>query len=221
MARPDLAVVIPAFNRSATIGSVVAEARQWGAVIVVDDGSSDDTSDRARGAGALVVRNPGNLGYDRTLETGMQAAANAGYRYAVTMDADGEHDPAVLAAFTQRLVDDDCQLVLGVRPRKHRFAEVVMSFYVWLRFGVSDILCGMKGYDLALLRENCGFDHTGSIGTELALNALRRGARFAEVPVLGMRRRDAPRFDRCLRANLRIFLALGSAIAADLRSRTL
>ena len=80
-----------------------------------------------------------------------------------------------------------------------------------------DILCGMKGYDLALWRANGGFDHSDSIGTELATSALRRGIRFAQVPVPGTRRADAPRFDRRWRANMRIFAALMRAMRRDAR----
>jgi predicted small secreted protein len=65
--------------------------------------------------------------------------------------------------------------------------------------------------------ENGGFDHTNSIGTELAINSLRRGARFRQVPVSGTRRQDAPRFDRLLRANLRIFAALANIVRDDAR----
>ncbi|WP_293487647.1 hypothetical protein [Parvibaculum sp.] len=80
-----------------------------------------------------------------------------------------------------------------------------------------DILCGMKGYDLQLVAENGGFDHTDSIGTELAINSLRRGTTFRQLPVRGTRRQDAPRFDRRLRANMRIFAALGQIVRADIR----
>ena len=75
----------------------------------------------------------------------------------------------------------------------------------------------MKGYDLQLVAENGGFDHTDSIGTELAINSLRRGTTFRQLPVRGTRRQDAPRFDRRLRANMRIFAALGQIVRADIR----
>lgn len=133
------------------------------------------------------------------------------------MDADGEHDPVVLEHFRELLLVRRVPLVLGVRPQKQRLAETVMGFYVRLRFGVHDILCGMKGYDLALYRANGGFAHSDSIGTELAINSIRRGTSFREIPVHGSRRADAPRFDGNLRANLRIFAALNRIILDDLR----
>ncbi len=217
MDRPRLAILIPAFREEATIGKVVAAARAFADVIVVDDASPDATGERAAEAGATVIRNDENRGYDGTLNRAFEEAVMRGYTHAVTMDADGEHDPALVATFGNLLTENDVTLVLGVRPRKQRFAEIVMGLYVRLRFGADDILCGMKGYDLRLAAENGGFDHTNSIGTELAINSLRRGARFRQVPVSGTRRQDAPRFDRLLRANLRIFAALANIIRDDAR----
>ncbi|MFN4354464.1 glycosyltransferase family 2 protein [Parvibaculum sp.] len=218
MDRPRLAILIPAFREEATIGKVVAAARDHADVIVVDDASPDATGEKAAEAGAIVIRNETNLGYDGTLNRAFEEAMKRGYTHAITMDADGEHDPALVAKFKELLTGEGVALVLGVRPRKQRLAEVVMGLYVRLRFGAGDILCGMKGYDLKLAAENGGFDHTNSIGTELAINSLRRGARFRQVPVSGTRRQDAPRFDRRLRANLRILVALGNIMRDDAKN---
>lgn len=219
MGRSRLAVIIPAHREGGSIGAVVTAAKRFGEVIVVDDCSPDDTGKRAREAGATVIRNDNNLGYDATLSRGFAEADSAGFTHAVTMDADGEHDPALIETFSRLMIDEKIPLVLGVRPRKQRLAETLMGLYVRLRFGAHDILCGMKGYDLALYRANGGFDHTNSIGTELAINSIRRGFEFREVPVRGTPRADQPRFDRRLRANLRILAALGQVVADDIAGR--
>lgn len=212
MDRPRLAVLIPAHREGGTIGPVVAGATAFGEVIVVDDGSPDDTGARAAAAGATVVRNDPGRGYDGALDRAFAAAIELGFTHAVTMDADGEHDPARLAEFRRLLLEERARLVLGVRRRKQRLAEIVMGLYIRARFGPRDILCGMKGYDLRLVADNGGFDHTGSIGTEVAIAALRRGVPFSEVRVTGTPRTDAPRFDRRLRANWRILRALWRAM---------
>jgi len=216
--RPRTAILIPAFREGATIGPVVRAARNHADVIVVDDASPDETGKRAAEAGAIVVRNEANLGYDGSLNRAFEKALELGFDFAITMDADGEHDPSLIAGFKSLLTEDRVPLVLGIRPRKQRFAEIVMGLYIRLRFGVRDILCGMKGYDLKLAVENHGFDHTNSIGTELAINSIRRGAAFRQLDVSGTRRQDAPRFDRRLRANLRILAALGQIIVQDVKS---
>ena len=218
MDRYRTAILIPAYREAATIGPVVRAAREHADVIVVDDASLDETAAQAAEAGAIVIRNESNLGYDGTLNRAFKTALEQGYDFAITMDADGEHDPSLIAGFKSLLTEDRVPLVLGVRPRKQRFAEIVMGLYIRLRFGVRDILCGMKGYDLKLAVENHGFDHTNSIGTELAINSIRRGATFRQLGVSGTRRQDAPRFDRRLRANMRIFAALGQIIVQDVKS---
>ena len=217
MGGPRLAIVIPAHREADSIGLIVREARRYGDVLVVDDCSPDETGSRARAAGAEVIRNEPNLGYEGTLSRGFAEAAARGFTHVISIDADGEHDPSLLETFRCALLEDRVPLVLGVRPQKQRLAESVMGWYVRVRFGARDILCGMKGYDLRLWRENGGFDDSKSIGTELAVNSMRRGIPFREIPVHGVRRRDQPRFDRKIRANLRIFSALLGVMRHDLR----
>ncbi len=216
-------VLIPAYREAATIRTVVAAAAAYAPVIVADDCSPDTTADEAMRGGAAVICNSANLGYEATLNRLFDEAVARGYSHAVTMDADGEHDPALVPSFLTALGRDGISLVLGVRPRKQRISEVVMGRYIARRFGVRDILCGMKGYDLALVERNGGFDTSASIGTELALNSIRRGAAFTQIDVSGTPRHDAPRFDRRINANLRIFKALLRAVRLDgrepLRSR--
>ncbi len=217
MERHRTAVLIPAHREAGTIGNVVAAAARQARVIVVDDCSSDDTAAQAEAAGAVVVRNATNLGYEGSLNRAFEKAVEMGFEFAITMDADGEHDPALIARFRDILEARQVPLVLGVRPRKQRLAETVMGLYVKARFGVDDILCGMKGYDLHLLAENGGFDCTGSIGTELAINSIRNGAEFRQIDVSGTPRADTPRFGRRWRANLRILAALWRLVRDDLR----
>ncbi|MGB3740354.1 MAG: glycosyltransferase family 2 protein [Pontixanthobacter sp.] len=212
MGHPRLAVIIPAFCEAATIADVVRAARRHADVIVIDDCSTDDTGSVARDAGAVVVRNAANLGYDATLSAGFDAAADREYTHAITMDADGEHDPALVPQFAAALIDRGMPLVLGVRPAKQRVAETIMGFAIRMRFGADDILCGMKGYDMALWQLNGGFDHYGSIGTELAINALKARVPFEQIAVGGTRRVDQPRFDRRWRANARIMQGLGGML---------
>ena len=95
MAEPrDVSVIIPAYNEEAGIGSVVAAVLgggSWREVLVVDDGSTDGTAERARGAGARVVRHPYNKGNGAAVKTGVREATGD---VVLLMDADGQHDPA-------------------------------------------------------------------------------------------------------------------------------
>ena len=204
--------VIPAHNEAATIESVVRGCLAHAPVIVVDDGSSDNTGDLARAAGALVTRNDLGLGYDGAIERGFLRAAEEGFEAVVTLDADGQHDPALLPLFLEKLAAVD--LVIGIRPAPARLAERLFGLYTNRRHGVRDILCGMKGYRMELYQAHGCFDSTRSIGTELALWALRAGRSFAVLDVPVRPRLDRPRFGNRLRANWAILKALGRAVLA-------
>ena len=127
MGRPRVIVIIPAYNEEATVQKVVAHTIQYADVLVVDDCSSDNTAVLAKNAGATVLRNSSNLGYERTLNIGFETALKNGFEYLITMDADGEHNPELLTLFIDMLVDKKNPLVLGVRKKKQRFSETLMG----------------------------------------------------------------------------------------------
>lgn len=200
--------VIPAHNEAATIAGVVRSCMAHARVIVVDDGSSDITGDLAREAGAEVVRNHPGRGYDGALQSGFVRALELGFEAVITLDADGQHDPDLLPAFVEPLGSGRADLVLGVRPRPARFGEWLFCQWGRLSFNAPDLLCGMKGYRMQLFEEHGRFDGCRSVGTELAVWALRAGRSFALVPVPIRPRLDAPRFGNRLRANWRLLTAL-------------
>lgn len=206
-----LGIIIPALNESATIAAVVTNASRFGTVIVVDDGSSDDTSDIARQAGADVVRHEQNRGYDSALETGFARAAELGCECALTMDADGQHNPGQTTAFIAEIVRG-ADVVIGVRDRRQRLMEHVFAWVANTLWGIHDPLCGMKAYRVAVYRKRGHFDAYRSIGTELAIFAARRGMKIVQIAVPTRDRADAPRFGSTLRANWRIFNAIWRGI---------
>ena len=210
------AIVIPALNEVQSVGRVVAAVRAHGAPLVVDDGSTDGTGEAAVAAGAELVRHAANRGYDAALQSGFERAAALGMEAVVTFDADGQHDPGILGDFLRPLESGEAELVLGVRPRPARTSEWAFSLYTRFRYDAPDILCGLKGYSMTLYRAHGRFDGTRSIGTELALAALRRGVatKYVRVPIHP--RRGAPRFGSSLRANARILRAMLLAVRADL-----
>jgi glycosyltransferase involved in cell wall biosynthesis len=205
--RHRIAVVIPALNEAATIGAVVRGAARFGTPIVVDDGSRDDTGARASEAGAAVVHHPANRGYDGALNSGFARADELGCEFVVTMDADGQHDLGMFAAFLREL-EQGADVVVGVRDRRQRLGEHIYAAVGAMMWGIRDPLCGMKAYRTSVWRELGHFDSYNSIGTELAVYGARKGKRIAQVPVKTHDRLDAPRFGRRFAANRRILRAL-------------
>tara|TARA_B100000686_G_scaffold342424_1_gene421579 strand:+ start:597 stop:1289 length:693 start_codon:yes stop_codon:yes gene_type:complete len=211
-----VSIVIPALNEAATIGSVVNAVREFGHPIVVDDGSDDGTSDIATAAGATIVRHDLNAGYDAAIESGFKEALRAAADIVVTFDADGQHDAQLVPKMFAPFEAAEIELVIGVRDRSARLSEVCFNQYARWRYGIGDILCGLKAYRIGLYRTHGPFDATPSIGTGMALRALQSGARFEMVDVPITRRRDQARIGSAFRANMSILGALGATIAADL-----
>ena len=203
MATSELGIIVPAYNEGETIGAVVGSLANFGEVIVVDDGSSDDTAMHASRCGAQVVSHVQNLGYDSALNSGFKRALELGLSYALTFDADGQHPASKVEEFAHAL-KGGAQLVLGVRPDRPRISELVIGYYFQSQFGVNDILCGLKGYNLDLYRSYGKFDSVGSIGMELAFVALKAGVSFKEISISVAPRLDQSRFGNLLRSNLRI-----------------
>ena len=113
---PRLLVVMPAWNESGSVADVVREVHDKvpdAQVLVVDDGSSDDTADRAWAAGALVAQLPFNLGVGGAMRTGFRYAVENNFDVVVQVDADGQHDPAGLSSLVAAL--DQADIVLGAR----------------------------------------------------------------------------------------------------------
>ena len=117
MAEPgDVSIVIPAFNEADAITDVVGTlsgAARWREIIVVDDGSHDDTGNRAQQAGAIVVRHPYNKGNGAAVKTGIRRATA---EYVLIIDADGQHQAADALRLVARLGEYD--LVVGARSKE-------------------------------------------------------------------------------------------------------
>jgi glycosyltransferase involved in cell wall biosynthesis len=201
--------VIPAFNEAKTIAAVVTDLRAYVAdVVVVDDHSADATGEEAKRAGAIVVRNAANLGYDGSLNAGFAEAACRGAGIILTFDADREHDPADVPRLIAPIAQDRADIVAGQRPRLAGFAEKLFALYTRRRYGIADPLCGLKAYRRSVYDAVGQFDTVQSIGTELMIKGLHRKFRLALVPIALHRRTDISRFyARRLRANLKILRA--------------
>lgn len=163
MYSPSITVVIPAYNEATTIADIVRRTRPYAeSVIVVDDGSSDETALQAEEAGAHVLRQPVNQGKGAALWCGMQAALAGGAMAVITLDADGQHCPEDLPKLLEMHQRQPERLIIAARlehrehaPRLRRFANGMADFWVSWAAGcpIRDTQSGFRLYPAALLQK--------------------------------------------------------------------
>nr|WP_207168489.1 glycosyltransferase family 2 protein [Thiocystis violacea] len=183
--------MIPAFNEAATVAEVIAAVRRACgcsvSVIVIDDLSTDDTAEVARNAGATVIPLPLQLGAWGAIQTGLRYALARDYDMAVTLDADGQHEPAYVSALLAPLREQRADVVIGAYPaRASRARRLAWRYFRWLTgLSLEDITSGFRAYNRAAIgllasREATLLDYQ-DVGVLLTLH--RRGMRTCEVPV--------------------------------------
>jgi glycosyltransferase involved in cell wall biosynthesis len=191
MADPaSVSVVIPALNEGASVGDVVRElaaAARWHEMLVIDDGSSDDTAANAEAAGARVIRHPYNKGNGAAVKTGIRAATGD---YILIIDGDGQHRPADALRLVGRLGEYD--LVVGARSGEtqagsaRRWGNAALnrlaSFLT--ERDIPDLTSGFRGARRSCLVEFIGLLPNGfSTPTTTTLSFIKAGYNVLFEPV--------------------------------------
>ena len=195
--RDKIAVVIPAYNEAESVGNVVRQippevCGEQTAVLVVDDGSRDDTSEEAAKAGAIVARHVINRGGGAALRTGYRLVAESGALLVVTLDSDGQHLPSEMERLVKPVLDDEVDVAHGSRvlgqadpnARSRELGIVIFNKLISFitRTKVSDASNGYRAVrttvlpQLVLRQEQF---HT----SEFLIEAIKRGIPAKEVPV--------------------------------------
>lgn len=194
-------IVIPALNEEEDIGNVIREVRKLGAidVLVVDDGSTDRTAEIALEAGASVLRAPLWQGAWGAMQTGIRYAVRHGYAGVVTMDADGQHEPAHLPRLLQAARAAD--VVIAACPsRGSRLRHIAWSYFRFLTgFQFEDLTSGFRYYNARACRVLATEEATLLDYQDVGVLLLLRHGRFriAEIPVeMNPRRHGASRVFR-------------------------
>ena len=182
-------IIIPARNEGPAIARVIADAKRHFAapVIVVDDASEDDTLEQAIAAGASVLRLALHLGAWGAMQTGMRYAYRQGWELVVTLDADGQHDPAEIAGLITPLWSGEADVVIGACPLRVSKARRIAWHYFRILSGIAleDLTSGFRAYNRRAMERLICPDATlldyQDVGVLLILR--RQGLRVIEVPV--------------------------------------
>ncbi len=193
-------VIIPAFNEEHNIAGVVAKALSYAdTVVVVDDGSSDSTAAVAHAAGAAVVSHDRNKGKGAAIKTGFAYLCDLGFEGAITLDADGQHDPAEIPAFV-REAGRGYDMIIGNRmgnvatmPFIRRFANYASSLLItlFLKRHIPDSQNGYRYYKLATVAVLPLEADKYDFETEVIFRAARARYRIGFVPTRTIYRSEA------------------------------
>ena len=225
--RNKVLVIIPAFNEHETLPSTLAELHRIVPhfdVVVIDDGSCDDTADLAETNGAICVRLPFNLGIGGALRTGFRFAVERGYGRAIQFDADGQHDATQIEAILAPL-DDGADMVIGSRfagvgdyqvGRSRGFAMGILRWSIRRLAGqkFTDTSSGFRSFDadmLSMFATDYPIEYMDS--AEALVLACRAGFDVREVPVTMRERAGGQASNRSFRLMyhyLRVLVSLAN-----------
>jgi glycosyltransferase involved in cell wall biosynthesis len=194
---PIVIAIIPAHNEYETIGKVVSEASKYVTlVIVVDDGSSDNTAEVAASMNARVVRNRHNTGKGAALKRGLIECLKYSPDVVITLDGDGQHDPAEIPKLLDPIEKEEADIVIGSRYGKShslleipRYRRIGLSFIDFMNRNltsskIKDTQSGFRVYTKYVISIMSKYSSTGfGVETEQLATAELYGLRIVEVPI--------------------------------------
>lgn len=186
-------VLIPSYNESKTIGSLVEKIKAKGLdVVVIDDGSVDQTSQIARKSGAEVLRYEENKGKGASLKGGFCYVLRKDYEAVITMDADGQHSPENIPDFINAAAEPDADIVVGNRmssskgmPHIRWLTNHLMSFLISkvCAQDIPDSQCGFRLIKRKLLEELNLKSDNYEIESEILVKACCKGFKIKFIPI--------------------------------------
>lgn len=196
---PRVCILIPAYNEDGVISEVISKTSSVlndsdyeFDIVVVNDGSTDSTSSKARSSGAIVIDHVLNSGAGGATATGLSYADQGGYDFAATMDADGQHDPLDVLRGINQIIEMKSDLLIGSRlidstgmSRVKILGNRGLSFLTYLLFGtdVTDSQSGLRVFSknaLANLRwKTSGYEFC----SEMLWRAKQQNMKITEYPI--------------------------------------
>lgn len=185
--------LIPAYNEAARVGDVVGVARRHvDEVVVVDDGSTDETVAVAEKAGATVLRHPQNRGKGAAISTALDYFGRSNAELAILLDADGQHDPSEIGKFVDAAEKERAGVVVGTRmgdvrrmPRVRLWTNQFTSWVTSKLAGqkIPDSQCGFRLLRRAVLKDLRPSTARFETETEILIQAGRSGHKIVSVPI--------------------------------------
>jgi len=184
-------VALPAYNEEKYIAGVVGRATRYAdRVFVLDDGSTDETTWRAIGAGAEVIQHLENKGYGATIQDILSSVRGSEFDVLVIMDSDTQHDATDIPKLV-KAIEDGYDLAIGCRagrdvPFYRRVGGTILSVFTWILSGVRvrDSQCGFRAYSKKAVGKICPKENGMAVSSEIVALANWSRLKIIEVPIL-------------------------------------
>lgn len=215
MQNKKISIIIPAYNEANNIGDVISEIRLLNPdfeIIVIDDGSKDNTTEVSAQAGAIVYRHPHNIGNGAAIKSGIRVATGD---ILVFMDGDGQHSPKDLYRFLELFPEYD--MVVGERSFSGQTSflrAVGNKIYNWIgsyvtKFQIKDLTSGFRAIKADIAKNFIYLlPNTYSYPTTLTLGLLRSGRSLKYLPITIQRRKSGSSHIRLIRDGVRFFMII-------------
>jgi glycosyltransferase involved in cell wall biosynthesis len=230
----DTCILIPAFNASGTLGKVIRDIRKYygqAPIVVIDDGSTDNTGDIVRRLDVVLLSNRVNSGVGASIKKGVEYGFTSNRRFFVTIGADDQRDVRDIGRLLQELKREAADIVLGSKflykgqrmPHLRKLGNRAITFVVNRLFGshFSDVTSGFKAFGRSVARDVSDLADGYAFDTDLCIRVACRGYKCKEVPVKVIYGHDTTRMRNVFAVGMQILLLIIMRRLAESRRRSL
>lgn len=219
ISKSNILAKIAVLNEEKNIGGVLKDMPENVDVLIIDDGSTDDTVQVAKRYNASVISHSINIGQGAADITGFKFAKTYGYEIVVEMDGDGQHDPKDIPAFIKALNESDSDIITGSRiigsnhPKNSKIRKFFLPYYTKLlnrltNYNLTDSMCGMKAFRMSKLKSDFDiFDEVTDyqyLASELYIRFSHKGYKVDEIPITINRRNTGVSYKGTVKYGLRV-----------------
>ena len=206
MERSKIAILIPVFNEESTISKVVKSCLKHGSVIIVDDCSTDSSKKilkKYKSKYLKVISNKKNIGYEKSLDRGFKYIKKKKFQIFVTYDADNQFFIKDLKRIIKLLLIGN-DIIVGKRHKFQRPSEYIVNFFSSFFLKIYDPLCGLKGYNIRVIKQSNYFDKNSYSGTELLFNSVSNNLKLKQINIRTKSRLGETRFGSSLTTEIHL-----------------
>ena len=204
-------IIIPLYNEEKTIQKVIKDIKSLNIktdILVVNDKSNDNSLEQIESYKNIkIINNSQNIGYEKSLEKGIQQAYKLKYKFIITLDADGEHNTSDIPNILD-LLSKENSMVTTNRSQKNRISEYILGLFFNLLFSIRDPLSGFKGYNLEILNKNNIQLKFNGVGTYILVKVIQSNLKISSINTKTCVREDNSRYGSGFLIELKLIISV-------------